>query len=457
MPSQPTNNPDPNIRLDLLVAGSNSHGQLGLGHTDDVHHFALAHSWDSDTEIISFASGARHSLILTRNRCNHTKGFVLLGAGDRSNHQLPALPPHDETFQMKINSRFEELDLRALILSLHNVNHTLLQELATIYYPTKVACTWETSFVVLTPFDHSIRSSFLIAFGGDDFGVRGTRSPLARLSEPNLVDFHLGAESIITICDLVAGPKHAMAVIASHRLGAPDVLKVDIFGWGAARHGQLGSQNPAQVPPKILPPTRVPIPFDLPRDPTLIKIGVGKEHTIIVCPGVIYSLGSQKYGQKLAPDAPMAGAITAAQCCWNTTFLLKQPDTQDEEMHVTLTGFGNNSQAQLGTLDSRITILERPLLGPGPVRLAVGSEHVLLSDQSDMVYGWGWNEHGNLGTTPSIDQDLVIQKESLIWQAHHHQKLVNLSAGCATSFLFIHSLPPSLGNQPQSRIPEPIM
>ncbi|KAG0148292.1 hypothetical protein CROQUDRAFT_654990 [Cronartium quercuum f. sp. fusiforme G11] len=430
--------------LELFAAGSNSNGQLGLGHTDDVDHFTLAYQSSNPTQILSFAAGGRHSLILIEKLSNSSvTSRTLLGSGDRSNHQLPSCVscPRPTKGEARESTRFTEISYTELISSIQSIDSALRETLLTAYQPNQVGSSWETSFVVLSPFEKKSPrkdSSVVLTFGSTDFGLRGTCSSSFSISQPSLIDLKGDGRSVISITNLIAGPKHVVAVVYSRNLDS-DETSVNLMGWGAARQGQLGDfKDTTQKPVKTLPPTQIPLPFDLPPNPDLVKIGVGKEHTVILCPGHICSLGSHKYAQNVIPGLGLEAQAIVVQCCWNTTFLLKQPLTQTSPTSRILIGFGNNSQAQLGSLDPNISVLEHDLGESGPVRLAVGSEHVLVSDRVDLVYGWGWNEHGNLGLpAPSKSPGPSKEARRVIWSATKGQKLESVFAGCATSFLCV--------------------
>lgn len=422
--------------IELYASGSNSHGQLGSGHTEDLQDFTPIERWSSSTEILSFAAGARHSIFLIRNSPHEFP--KLLGSGDRSNYQLPI--NSDET----TNTRFMEINYQDLVSSIQLIAPELRERLLTSYQPTIVGSSWETSFINLNPIkDRSSEdaSSILISLGSNDFGLRGSQDgSVSKLEDPSIVEFNISPRSAFTVTNLVGGPKHVIAVVSISSFDS-NTNSVEIIGWGAARHGQLGSSNSDQKPPKTLPPTRLNLPFELPQDPDSIKIGVGKEHTVIVCPGQIYSLGSKKYSQNRAPECKTEEQIIEIQCCWNTTFFLKQPTIESHQLpSCVLVGLGNNSQAQLGSLDPNLSVSETQLNGiPSSIKLAVGSEHVLVSDRSDLIYGWGWNEHGNLGLSSLTNHAELIKPHDVIWRASKDQNLVKIFAGCATSFICVHT------------------
>ncbi|KAH9825296.1 regulator of chromosome condensation 1/beta-lactamase-inhibitor protein II [Melampsora americana] len=421
--------------LELYGSGSNSNGQLGTGERKDLNQFTLIKRWDDPlTQFISFTSAARHSIFLIQeSKKNQFPSLMVSGDFHLIHHHPPEV-------------QFKKIKFKTLVSSIQSIHPELLNKLIKSYQPTIVGSAWETTFINLDSFqDHQSRhqdSSVLISLGSNDFGLRGTQDGLiSRIEDPSLVEFNLPFQSTFKIKKLVGGPKHILALI-SIRSDQSDKSSVEIVGWGAARHGQLGhSSDSNQKPFKSSSPKRLNLPFDLPRDPNLIQIGVGKEHTVIVCPDQMISLGHPNHSQ-IPNLTSNDDQILSVQCCWNTTFFLKQPITQTSPpASYSLLGFGNNSQAQLGYLDPNLSTSETHFNGStGQMKLAVGSEHVLVTDQDDLLYGWGWNEHGNLGPSSlSSNHSNLIKSREVIWRASKDQKLLKIFAGCATSFLLIQT------------------
>jgi protein ATS1 len=78
------------------------------------------------------------------------------------------------------------------------------------------------------------------------------------------------------------------------------------------------------------------------------------------------------------------------------------------------------------------------------VDFACGSEHVLCVLESEgghaEVWGWGWNEHGNLATGSLDDVKVPVR----IWPslpAQAKEKVVGVWAGCGTSWIAV--VPPA--------------
>ncbi|BGP28511.1 alpha tubulin suppressor [Rhodotorula toruloides] len=191
--------------------------------------------------------------------------------------------------------------------------------------------------------------------------------------------------------------------------------------------------------------------------------------------------------QYILPDASLYG-IAAVACTWNSTFLVLSPRSPDlsismttrDSIHSLVVGFGLNSHGQLASRDGaspqasdctsssrqispsapRLIRLPSPPASPSAsstrfeVQLACGSEHVLAlvrpvqsprnnknDDAADAaVYGWGWNEHGNLGWSgQSEDEDLAdVWKPRRLWPIEDSGEggvVVDVWAGNATSWI----------------------
>ena len=149
-----------------------------------------------------------------------------------------------------------------------------------------------------------------------------------------------------------------------------------VYGWGQARHGELRHVPP--TPPYVW---YTPVVVHAWPAPHTSSLALGMHHTVI---GVyargeteLVAYGSNRRGQLDVPRGGRAGRWIPT-CNWHTTLLWG-----DDVMEV----YGAREHGQG--------------LGPGvpcggAVQLSSGSEHsAMLRD--GCVYGWGWNEHGNVG------------------------------------------------------------
>ena len=414
---------------ELYAAGSNGRGQLAIGHSQDAHTFTPckfagresstsypAAAADSP-DIISIVGGGNHTLVLLSpvdDLTSPTHRLEVWGCGDGAKGQLGPAYIADGG-----RDNDGAMIFRPLVLP--------LEEQGLFGYTiSQVAACWETSFFVLAkPGQHDL----LISMGGDDFGdlgiggLRSTKVPF------HVVDFsHVIGPTPhrLSITSITAGPHHAIAL-----LRADDVQH--IVGWGTARHGQLG---PLFAPSgRALPFSPSPVVIDLPIDVQLdpvLSIRAGNQHSLFLhSSGCVSALGSGAKGQ--LQGLRTAIDVRAIDCSWHGSYL-RTP--------MGLLSAGANARGQLGRDDSPVLPLAAARF-PDDVRVlnfACGSEHVLAMVESQgmaEVWGWGWNEHGNLGTGSLSDVNVPVK----IWPpataepGRRTGEAVCVWAGCGTSWI----------------------
>ncbi|KAG0692162.1 regulator of chromosome condensation 1/beta-lactamase-inhibitor protein II [Suillus ampliporus] len=393
--------------LRLLAAGSNARGQLANGSDDDSHTFKECRFVGCTEgtlppgahEILQLATGANHTLALLEFDGGRRE---LWGCGDGRNGQLGP----EYTGQL---TEFAPISM-PLYKSYASQGYTCCL----------IASAWETSYIVLKS---PSRPDMLISMGSNDFGALGVGTKQVT-SVPTVVSFdHLTIEGRsvdpggLVIESIVAGPRHVV-------LHVRPVLKNEhmLIGWGLARHGQLGD-------------TKV-VNYDRPH---IISL----DHTVVCYQsGRTTAFGSNKKGQ--LHRAGSWGRVRQVGCTWNGSYLLLKDDEN------TLLSTGSNAHGQLGRgiqgEENGVTV--------GPVEFtssyddrvpslrsfACGSEHVMavisLSGSSDMeIWGWGWNEHGNLGLGHTDD----VSKPLKIWPTGDAPdgRIVQVWAGNGTSWILI--------------------
>jgi protein ATS1 len=245
----------------------------------------------------------------------------------------------------------------------------------------------------------------------------------------------------IVIRSLAAGQHHVIVhlqVILSN--GSSRLLSV---GWGTARHGQLGNVNTqdTKMPPFVSVP-HVVSSDDL-KDPT-VSVSLGTHHTAFLrTSGKVAGLGSNRKGQLQGIEI-MKG-VTKLGCTWNGTYILLRSEDGD----VCVLATGSYSQGQLGRalhdsselssiapVDFRFSASSHRVID-----MACGSEHVLVlvsvGGESVEVWGWGWNEHGNLGT--GLTENVLIPIK--VWPNNSgvetSQKVAGIWAGSGTSWIYV--------------------
>ncbi|GAA6059355.1 hypothetical protein JCM10212_003253 [Sporobolomyces blumeae] len=369
-------------RFDLYSTGSNSHGHLGLGSVEDYSVYTRVPLPDS-CRPVRLACGANHTLLLAQV----DGSAVLYGAGSNASGQLGRGTSDPR-------STFEEIALNAIALPDSDLH-------ADDYEIKDIAACWETSFVVLRRKEGALRADrggseldVLVSLGSNDWGERGCGP--GRLATPARVSFtSVVASSGIVVRRIVAGPRHVLALIESV---SPSTLSTSpvLVGWGASRHGQLGSDDSTtdKLPKLLSAPHAValPEPFS-PQD--VVDLSCGKDHSAVVLRSSSASpsqsnglhvllMGSNKHGQlgyraidAVSPDSrsnllnlatlrgldPTLSLHTgdmSVSTTWNSTFVSVTEASDvgaDPKIHPTCSrsmifAFGSNSHGQLGNTES---------------------------------------------------------------------------------------------------------
>jgi protein ATS1 len=418
----------------LLAAGSNGRGQLAIGDSRDAHSFTPCKfarrespSPGLSPAIISIVGGGNHTLALLSWENDSAAPLEVWGCGEGTKGQL------GPGFNADSEGPDESAVLRPLILP--------WEERGLFGYTTShVAACWETSFFVLRKND---QHDLLASMGGNDFGDLGIGDfpSKKRIKAPfHIVDFsHIVGSTAqrVSISDITAGPHHVIVLLRADK-------KQYIAGWGTARHGQLG---PLLMPSgRALPfspsPVAIDLPIDIHLDPVL-SVRAGNQHSVFLhASGHISALGSDAKGQLQGLRA--VEHVQAIDCTWNGTYI-RTP--------LGLLSTGSNARGQLGRRERASNAPSGAVCFPVEARVldfACGSEHVLAMVESRgrrVVWGWGWNEHGNLGTGSLDDVNVPVK----IWPPPAAESevmagiVVRVWAGCGTSWIAVSKCAPPIG------------
>jgi len=412
----------------IFSAGSNAHGQLANGTVEDSHifrscRFDLSEPEDSgevdflsEATVVSVAAGANHTLVLVRrDGRGRNADTELWGCGDGRRGQLGA----NYLRKYGVSSVFRRIDLGKY----EN-------------WDKKFACaTWETSFVVVS----SSASDLILSMGANDHGDLGTGrvDPSSRVcdgdGEVNTISFdHLHSAETIRVSEIKAG----MHTVIVHYAVGPEE-KERLAGWGAARHGQLGLASNAQLSPTkcVLQPT--PISLSAESDDYVCGIALGSQHSAYIhSSGKISTLGSNRKGQLSVVSSELHPAFAVA-ATWNGTFVVQKCEGS-WRIHAS----GSNTHGQLAkppinAVKSSAHVVQFPTDAQSLnfLDMVCGSEHsmVLLQRQNEMkeVWGWGWNEHGNLGLNHTCD----VVVPTRLWESSDQPEITRIWAGCGTSWI----------------------
>ncbi|KAF8330393.1 regulator of chromosome condensation 1/beta-lactamase-inhibitor protein II [Cantharellus anzutake] len=439
--------------MTLLAAGSNAKGQLASGDAFDRPRFSPCvfegTHFPGPAEVLQVAGGANHTLVLCRRSSDPPTKTTLWGCGDGSKGQL---------ISIRSSHTFRPLDLTKLG--------------AKGYIATAVAACWEASFIVFTPKQEGSRqksSDLIFSFGSNDFGDRGVPKPAQAVPssvplEPAIKGTGLKVTFPIVyrILMISSGPHHVLVVVL---VTTVDGLEQEVvLGWGASRHGQLELELMSDKARDILQKSNKAQPFAqtprsillLPHQRRVVSMSAGQQHSIVVDnEGNVYAGGSNRKFQLASihsiPD------ITSLECTWNGTYFVSRGNSS---WRVYSTGSG--VKGQLGHRQSQPTTSASimpsvPYTSSVPqevaflfqhtstklIGLACGSEHVLAliedeSDHSNSVFGWGWNEHGNLGLGSTED----VWEPVRVWPPSDdggatQGSVRKIWAGCGTSWIWV--------------------
>ncbi|CAD6566479.1 MAG: hypothetical protein CYPHOPRED_000752 [Cyphobasidiales sp. Tagirdzhanova-0007] len=404
-------------RIAIYAAGSNSHGQLGIGNDHDAHKFTqcpIDYTLNAGQRISTkIVAGANHTLLLL----NGPDKQVLFVAGSSERSQL-GLQTEDSSFT------FIPLSIKDLLPTLSGENWSRLPTSARNLQIKDVAAGWETSFILLESRRDPL-STCILAMGANEFGQLAKHGSAAEISCLIPLSCTSGIGSIIS------GPCHTVAMDKKGLASS----------WGSARHGQLDHLN---ILSSFRPKKATLVAFTGTR--SFASIALGHQHSILVSSDQqrVYGVGSNKKGQlgsKGFKDGCTTLAYsgitsTSAHATWSSTFLL-----QHREKSSVLISFGNNAHGQLGRdqamFGSRGEVAF-PLFNHSIVQLSAGSEHVLAIVEADNrreVWGWGWNEHGNLGLGENLED---VRKPTKIWTSSEKSQVVqSVHAGNGTSWIVV--------------------
>lgn len=391
----------------LYSCGSNSTGQLATSSLLDLHSFTLTNFNIVLHSPPQLALGGSHSVALL----NHS----IYITGNNSSHQLsPSISPFYSSFHL--------LPLSSLLAALSPNDHKLIHLEQVHYSASLVAATWESSFVAITPTlqsDKDNHSDYLLVFGANNWGEHGQPSaatdsvvrlvPLRRMME-------LEEDVVFKILEIKASPR--LIVIRYSTSTSPSLF----LAWGSSRHGQLDFLSDLQ-------PSSLSYPH----------LALGKDHLALhisdpkTSSSRINVYGNSKHHQDgisgLSFPSSNSERVIDLSCTWLGTYVLTT---------TTLYASGSNSHLQLTSSPSPSYHIPLPsdLQSSTITKLSCGSEHVLLLTEEGDVWGWGWNEHGNLGLGEEKGlEDVGVPTK--IWDGQVGGKAVGVWAGMGNSWVLV--------------------
>lgn len=457
----------------LLASGSNARGQLASGTVEDSYNFIACNflgyrpgELPSNTrQILHLASGSNHALALLERQIGEEDARTeLWGCGDGSKGQL------GPSYSREVEKNAENLDASRSVFRRLDLSP---EEFGLEGYSCRlIASAWETSYVV---FSCHGRGDVVVSMGVDDYGDLGigeSRKGKNAVKPVNFVKFdhitiHAHKLDIDRLCieSLSAGPHH---VVLQARCGLVSSLNASAgaeyltIGWGASRHGQLGLIHQTPRPSTFVSTPRLITEVATLAEDTIISLSLGNQHSVFVnASGHVSCMGSDKKAQ--LRDLTTLKDVKYAVCTWNGTYAVVDSDHGENGIFAT----GSYAKGQLGRQIPKVDLSSTSLpldsvqfpfkySSRKLVNLTCGSEHVLtlfrtIGDRRENtesaignateVWGWGWNEHGNLGTGTTEDVYLPAK----IWPSTLDDDktlgiAVGIWGGCGTSWIALNQL-----------------
>lgn len=402
--------------MPIFAFGSNGSGQLGIGHLEDVsvptrclfprvddNGQGQGQGQNQDQglgQVVRIVAGGNHTLILFDSGAVYAAGSNengrcgQFGSGSKKNDQASRRSESGE-------------ELSSSLLSFTRV--VLHSEGRVIDRFRAVSATWEATFLVPAHDDHDSEKD-----AEDEIFVLGAGTKGELGLGPNQKETSGGPAKMpdfpprgTRIAAMASGMGHTVVVLSNG----------DVYGWGAARKGQLGRaashKKTLWSPEKIGDGEEISFPAT--------GAACGREFTIITGDrerGDFVILGSDRWNiLSGAPQSIRGGSVSAS---WHGIYV--------HGSDLSIKAWGRNDRGQLP-----------PPNFPKAAQIAAGSEHVvaLLPDQTVAAFGWG--EHGNCGPETDSQGNVNGRWNQIPLAVAEDARIVGVGAGCATSWIITSS------------------
>jgi protein ATS1 len=438
----------------LYALGSNSSGQLGIGHHQDV----------DVPQQCQFVAAPKPYNRITNNDASSDRTYSIKGYGLNSNiRKVVAGGNHtlvlcDDGAVYAAGSREalgQVLDLGSQYAELDGLNS---QDLAPYFRRvmwwedsellctfTDVSATWSASFFVVAPQiqnGYVIRVGRIYVCGKGDKGELGLGKDVRETTEPKRVAIFgskdyppymgIDPEEVPLIPGILAGIWSSVACTMTCLTD-----EVHVFGWGSCRKGQLGDS--ARGDKVVWKPRKVTnedmrqgVDFDrvfmaaVGRDLVLLQGTHGKSENrlkkwkLLGGNSFVKSDGDdlRNFLTELTvpvPQGQMVWLKTTSFASWSNIYVL-------ESRTQKVKALGRNDHGQLPPEDL-----------PKLQTMAAGSEHCVGLTTDGRVVTWGWGEHGNCGrTSDDTGEGCTVLNLPIVGA----ERVSGVGAGCATTFIW---------------------
>ncbi|XP_073240509.1 secretion-regulating guanine nucleotide exchange factor-like isoform X2 [Porites lutea] len=351
--------PRNNEETQLFSWGANSHGQLCLGHTDDV---LIPESFDDSPEntckpieVALIEGGGGHTAVITVSQ-----GLFMCGWNNKG--QLGLGDTED----------------RAVLCHVQGLPPV-----------TQVSCGWNHTLAIT---DHG-----LYVWGSNAFGQLGMGKLGGYLTRPTLCKEFTEYQQVISVA---AGLRHSIVALADG----------SVWCWGANKKGQLGFGKTSR---NSVTPLQVSIPDCCQK---FVQVVAGSHHSAaLTASGQVFCWGSNQHGQCGRPPEHCAQIFANPQLirgAISDKHIAQLKSGWSHHLAITEDGqifsWGRADYGQLGVGDDVVQqgFCSEPtqvVQVSGAKQVVCGAEHNMVLLGCGSVMTWGWNEHGICGTGDEIN------------------------------------------------------
>ncbi|KAF8956132.1 hypothetical protein BGZ46_002432 [Entomortierella lignicola] len=389
----------------LYAFGSNGNGQLGIGSDEDTSIPLLvrfnqspsshiqqqhAHPQKSQSPFHDFSAGGNHTVLITHGELD------LYMTGSNKDGELLLEEPTQIFTLHRITPDLQNKDVQDLSLIKEQEKEHLRWRSVACGWAFTIAITEPESNTKIDPILNTTRLEFVnkvFAWGSGAFGELGLGPSLTKTGRnPIAIEKGLLSADVanrlssrtypvqIEILKVRAGLRHVL-LLTRERLhcGSEETSRITLLGWGSNRQGQLGTLErlddgtkpftEKELRGKFMEPTRISIAKEQLTDsdnpeskPVIIDMACGQNHSLVLfSDGTVYSSGLNKYGQlgpapvieqnprefrigfKRVHGLPFVDSIS---CGWNHNAAMNSSSPGGKEIIYL---WGRNDHGQLGS------------------------------------------------------------------------------------------------------------
>jgi len=237
----------------------------------------------------------------------------------------------------------------------------------------------------------ALASRALYGWGDNDSGQAGVGSLGGGAATGVTVPTPVQAPAGTAFASIAAGGAFTLGLTTSGRVDA----------WGTNSVGQLGDGTTAGQPS--------PVPVSLP-PATITQVAAGSAHALaLTSGGAVYAWGSNTLGQLGTGTSTAASTPVPVAAPAGVTFTAVAAGG-DHSLALSSTGvvyaWGDNGHGQLGTgttVSASTPVAVTPPVGVTFAAIAAGTGHSLALGSDGQVYAWGFGASGQLGDGAMAD------------------------------------------------------